>query len=117
MILLRSTLLTLTTCAATLALAQQSPTEAVSRTAKPQYESAFADYKPFREVELVDWRHASAAGPHARSNVAGEAVQPSGGSASGNSARDAAVTPPTAGNSNGVTTAPMTDHGKMNHKE
>lgn len=70
-------------CAPMLALAQ--PTEPTRTTAQLKYISAFADYKPFQDLELGNWRSLN--------DTVGAAVAKPGAQSSQPSQTSPAVTP------------------------
>lgn len=56
-------------CTPLMASAQAAGTEAPKATARLTYQSAFADYKPYKDVPLADWRAVN-------DTVAGAAAKP-----------------------------------------
>ena len=69
----------LAACAPLLATAQEAKTEQPKATAQLTYRSAFADYKPYRDAPLANWRELNATVAGAPDGASGHAGHGMGG--------------------------------------
>lgn len=69
----------LAACAPLLATAQATKTEPPKATVQLTYQSAFADYKPYRDAPLANWRQLNDAVAGAPSGASGHAGHSMGG--------------------------------------
>ncbi|MES2226802.1 MAG: hypothetical protein V4540_03415 [Pseudomonadota bacterium] len=69
----------LAVCVPFLAIAQTVNTEAAKAPAQLSYQSAFVDYKPYKEAPLADWRELNASVAGAPGGTSGHAGHSMGG--------------------------------------
>lgn len=88
-------------CVPYLAQAQTAPADTKSPSTAPQYESAFTDYKPWKDISAGDWRAANEAVGAGAAGAAGHtghtmSMPPAASSQSGNPRPAPSASPPTA---------------------